>query len=140
MTFNQQTIVRGDPSQFLSLNLRPGRLLQASIANSGVQFTTQVMDDGTIKIILAPGITLTNPSFTIAINDPSKITTTSGDSIQSLQSTIDNVRIKTYPAGSGADAPLVVAGTVLSIFMLILLALVSFALLFLYSSRLRPSR
>jgi len=124
MTFNQQTIVRGDPSQFLSLNLRPGRLLQASIANSGVQFTTQVMDDGTIKIILAPGITLTNPSFTIAINDPSKITTTSGDSIQSLQSTIDNVRIKTYPAGSGADAPLVVAGTVLSIFMLILLALV----------------
>jgi hypothetical protein len=46
------------------------------------------MDDGTIKIILAPGLTLTNPSFTVAINDPSKIRTANGDSLQSLQSSI----------------------------------------------------
>lgn len=82
------------------------------------------MADGTIKIILAPGLTLTNPSFTVAINNPSKIKTVNGDSLQSLQANIDNVAVKNYPPGATADAPLIIAGTILSIFMLILFGLI----------------
>jgi hypothetical protein len=82
------------------------------------------MADGTIKIILAPGLTLTNPSFTVSINDPSKIKTLTGDTLQSLQSNIDNVVIKNYPPGATSDAPLIIAGTILSIFMLVLLGLI----------------
>jgi hypothetical protein len=124
MKFNQPAVVNGDPSQYLSLNLKPTRLLQSSIVNNGIQFTTQVMPDGTIKLVLAPGITLTNPSFTIAINNPAMITTANGDSIQSLQANIDNLVLNNYPPGSTSDAPLVIAGTILAIFMLILLAVV----------------
>lgn len=50
------------------------------------------------------------------------ITTTGGDSIQSLQANLDNVVLNNYPPGTTSDAPLVIAGTILSIFMLILLA------------------
>jgi len=42
------------------------------------------MPDGTIKLILSPDVSLTNPSFTIKINDPSRIRTPSGNSLQTL--------------------------------------------------------
>ena len=51
----------------------PTRLLQSGLVNNGLQFTSTVMPDGTIKLVLSPGITLNNPSFTVSINDPSKI-------------------------------------------------------------------
>lgn len=124
MKFNQPTTIIGDPSNLISLNLKPARLLQASAVNSGVQFTTQVMADGTIKIILAPGLTITNPSFTVTINNPSMIQSASGGSLQSLQSSIDNVPVTNFPPGATTDAPLIIAGTILSIFMLILLGLI----------------
>jgi hypothetical protein len=42
------------------------------------------MDDGTIKIILASGVSLTNPSFTVSVTDPTQIISSSGASLQSL--------------------------------------------------------
>lgn len=52
--------------------------------NNGLQYTSEVMPDGTIKLTLAPGVTLTNPSFTVSITNPSMITTSSGQTLQSL--------------------------------------------------------
>jgi hypothetical protein len=40
MTLNQQVTIDGDPSEFISLNINPKRLLQAGAVNGGVQFTT----------------------------------------------------------------------------------------------------
>jgi hypothetical protein len=79
------------------------------------------MPDGTVKLILAPGVTLANPTFSVTVNNPSQISTASGSSLQSLQADIANVQITNYPSGSGKDSPLVIAGTILSVFMLILL-------------------
>lgn len=119
--FNQLAKITGDPTSFITINLRPARLLQAGLINGGLQFTSTVMPDGTIRLVLNPGITLNNPSFTITINDPSKISSASGDSLESLQASLDNIILINYPAGTTEDAPLVVAGTVLSVFMIILL-------------------
>lgn len=129
--FNQAAIINGDPTKFISLNLKVTRRLQeralqdssySSLVNGGLPFTAQVMADGTIKIILSPGVSITNPSFTVSINDPSMITTTSGDSLQTLEANLDNLVLNSYPAGSTADAPMVVAGTILSVVLLVLLA------------------
>jgi hypothetical protein len=78
--FNQEVKVEGDPTQFISLNLKVTRLMQgySEMINGGLPYSAQVMPDGTIKITLDPSVSLTNPSFTVTINDPSKITTTSG--------------------------------------------------------------
>lgn len=51
------------------------------MVNNGLPYTATVLDDGTIKITLDPSVTLTNPSFTVSINDPSKITTSNGASL-----------------------------------------------------------
>lgn len=53
------------------------------------------------------------------------ISTASGASIQSLQADIANVVMNNYPTGTTSDAPLVVAGSALSILMLILLAAIA---------------
>jgi hypothetical protein len=108
----------------VSLNLKPTRLLQGGLVNGGLQYTSEVMPDGTIKLTLAPGVSLTNPSFTVSINDPSLITTASGQTLQTLTASLDKIALSNYPAGSTTDAPLIIAGTVLSVFMLILLAAV----------------
>lgn len=78
--FNQEVKVEGDPTQFISLNLKVTRLMQgySEMINGGLPYSAQVMPDGTIKITLDPSVSLTNPSFTVTINDPSKITTASG--------------------------------------------------------------
>ena len=123
--FNQATIIKGDPTQFISLNLKVSRRLDtsySSMVNNGMPFTAEIMPDGSIKLILDPGVSLTNPSFTISINDPSMITTKSGQSLQSLSANLDNIILMSYPSGTTSDAPLVVAGTGLAIVMLILLA------------------
>lgn len=83
------------------------------------------MNDGTIRLVIDPSLSLTNPSFSIKINDPSMISSASGASIQSLQADISNVVLNNYPSGSTSDAPLVIAGTALSILMLILLAAIA---------------
>lgn len=123
LKFNQLAIINGDPTKFLSLNIKPNRLLQS--INNGVPFTATVMADGTIRLVVDSSISLTNPSFSIKINDPSMISTASGASIQSLQADIANVVINNYPTGTTSDAPLVVAGSALSILMLILLAAIA---------------
>lgn len=99
-------------------------MLQGGLVNGGLQYTSQVMPDGTIKLILAPGVSLTNPSFTVTINNPSAITSASGQSLQSLSAALDNVPMVNYPPGSTKDSPLIIAGTILSIFMLLLLGAV----------------
>jgi hypothetical protein len=102
------------------------RLLQtySNLVNSGVPYTATVLPDGTIKIVLDPSVSLTNPSFTVSINDPSKITTENGAHLQSLTSAIENIMLNAYPAGTTSDAPLVVAGTILAILMLLVLGAV----------------
>jgi len=125
LKFNQLAIVKGDPTKFLSLNIKPSRLLQQTSVNNGVAFTATVMPDGTIRLVLDSSISLTNPSFSIQINDPSMISSASGASIQSLQADISNVVMNSYPVGTTSDAPLVVAGSALSILMLILLAAIA---------------
>ena len=91
----------------------------ASLINGGLPYQAEVMPDGTIRIVLSPGVTLTNPSFTVTINDPNMITTQSGATLSNLETTITDLVLNAYPAGSTADAPMVVAGTILSILMLI---------------------
>lgn len=125
MKFNQLAIIKGDPRSFLSLNIKPNRLLQQTSVNGGIPFTVTVMNDGTIRLVIDPSLSLTNPSFSIKINDPSMISSASGASIQSLQADISNVVLNNYPSGSTSDAPLVIAGTALSILMLILLAAIA---------------
>ncbi len=53
------------------------------------------------------------------------ISSASGASIQSLQADISNVVMNSYPVGTTSDAPLVVAGSALSILMLVLLAAIA---------------
>lgn len=124
LKFNQDVKVNGDPSQFISLNLNVNRLLQSysSMVNNGIPYTAQVMPDGTIKIILDPSVSLTNPSFTVSINDPSKITTASGATLQSLEAVVKDIVVNSYPAGTTSDGPFVVAGSVLSVAILIVVA------------------
>lgn len=52
--------------------------------NGGLPYTATVMPDGTIKIVLDPSVSLTNPSFTVTINDPARITTNSGATLENL--------------------------------------------------------
>lgn len=120
LTFNQQTKVNGDPTKFITLQLSP-RLLQASLVNGGLPFTATVMSDGTIRLVLSPGLTLQNPSFKVVINNPAMITSANGQTLQVLQASLDNIILNNYPAGTTSDAPLVIAGTILAIFMIILL-------------------
>lgn len=126
LKFNQDVKVNGDPSSFISLNLNVNRRLQSysSLVNNGLPYTAQVMPDGTIKIVLDPSVTIKNPSFTVSINDPSKITTASGASLQSLEAVVKDIVLNSYPPGTTSDAPLVVAGNVLAVSMLIITAAV----------------
>ena len=89
------------------------------MVNNGVGYTATVMADGTIRIVLSPEVSLTNPSFTVTINDPNRIKTSSGATLSSLEAQVNDVVVNSYPPGSTSDAPMVVAGTVLSILMLI---------------------
>jgi len=89
------------------------------MVNNGLSYTATVMADGTIRIVLSPEVSLTNPSFTVTINDPNRITTSSGATLASLEAQVTDVILNSYPPGSTSDAPMVVAGTVLSILMLI---------------------
>lgn len=90
LQFNQDVKIQGDPSSFISLNLKVNRRLQSysTMMNNGLPYTATIMPDGTIKIVLDPSVTLVNPSFTVSINDPSKITTASGASLQSLTAAV----------------------------------------------------
>lgn len=121
--FNQKVKVDGDPTEFISLNLKVTRLMQSysNMVNNGLSYTAQVMADGTIKIILDPSISLVNPSFTVTINDPTKITSESGASLQSLEAVVTDIVLNYYPPGSTSDAPLIVGGSVLSIAILLVL-------------------
>ena len=76
--------MKGNPTKFLSLKIKPSRLLQQTSVNNGVGFTATVMPDGTIRLVLDSSISLVNPSFSVQINDPSMISSASGASIQSL--------------------------------------------------------
>ena len=42
------------------------------------------MADGTIRIVLSPEVSLSNPSFTVSINDPTQIVADSGSTLSSL--------------------------------------------------------
>jgi hypothetical protein len=86
LQFNQDVKIGANPKSFISLNLKVNRRLQdySTMMNNGLPYSATVMDDGTIKIVLDPSVSLVNPSFTVSINDPSKITTSSGASLQSL--------------------------------------------------------
>lgn len=96
----------------------------SNMINNGLPYTATVMADGTIKLVLDPSISITNPTFTVTINDPSKITTSSGGTLSSLEAIVNDIVLNYYPPGTTSDGPLVVAGTVLSILMLLVLAAV----------------
>ena len=90
--------------------------------NNGLSYTATVMADGTIRVVLNPDVSISNPSFTVSINNPNQITTSSGSTIENLEAIVNDVVLNAYPAGSTSDAPMVVAGSVLVIMMLIILA------------------
>ena len=113
----------GDPNSLVTVNLNLNRrVLQANMVNNGLSYTAEVMADGTIRIVLSPEISLSNPSFTVSINNPNQITTASGSTLSSLEATVTDIVLNAYPPGTTSDAPMVVAGTVLAIFMLLIVA------------------
>ena len=113
----------GDPNSLVTVNLNLNRrVLQANMVNNGLSYTAEVMADGTIRIVLNPEISLSNPSFTISINNPNQITAASGSTLSSLEATVTDIVLNAYPPGTTSDAPMVVAGTVLAIIMLLIVA------------------
>jgi hypothetical protein len=84
--FNQNVNVTGDPTKFIKIKVVVTRLLQgsSSLINNGVTFSAIVLPDGTIKLLLAPGMSLQNAQFQVVFTDTSSISTSSGQSLQSL--------------------------------------------------------
>ena len=63
MKFNQNAIIKSDPSKFINVNLKMSRRRLEDVSNlinNGVGFTSQVLPDGTIKLYLNPGVSLDN--------------------------------------------------------------------------------
>lgn len=72
----------------------------ANIVNSGVGFTAVVLPDGTIKLYLNTGVSLSDVKYSVTFTDPSKIITTSGATLQNMQSLISIQQSAVYPASS----------------------------------------
>jgi hypothetical protein len=120
--FNQQVKLSDILTNILRIKLQvTKRMLDdnnlANMINTGIPFTYSILPDGTIKIIL--DLTLTNPTFEISFVSPTSVTSLSGASLQSVSNTINTKTVQVFPPGTTSDSPLNVAGTVLSIAMLV---------------------
>lgn len=52
--------------------------------NNGLEFDAVVLPDGTLKLLIDYDIDLQNAQFQVVFTDPTKISTSSGQSLQKL--------------------------------------------------------
>lgn len=98
-----------------------------TLVNNGVTYTYQILSNGTIKLYLDVGLTLSNPTFSVTITDPAAIVSTeTGMTLQNVQSLINIAKLDYYPPSEGADAGTNFPGTFTSIVFLLLFMLTFF--------------
>ena len=56
----------------------------SDIINNGLEFDAIVLPDGTLKLLIDYSIDLQNAQFQVVFTDPTKIATSSGQSLQQL--------------------------------------------------------
>lgn len=90
----------------MKIRLIANRLLQiGTLVNNGVTYTYEILSNGTIKIYLNVGTSLVNPTFSVDINDPSAVvSSTTGMSLQNVQSLLNMAKIDYYPPEDGQEA------------------------------------
>jgi len=81
LQFNQNVSILKNLQDILNINLVVNRLLETervmqtigTLVNNGVTYTYQILANGTIKLYLDVGLTLSNPTFSVSINDPAAV-------------------------------------------------------------------
>lgn len=56
----------------------------SDVVNNGVSFIAVVLPDGTIKLYLAPGLSLDNVKYNIIFTNPNSVIGVSGATLQNL--------------------------------------------------------
>lgn len=92
----------------------------ATLVNEGVSYRAVILPDGTIKLYLDPGVSLSNVQYSIVISDASAIQAASGGNLQNLQSEIYIEEAEVYSSDETEDAPMVIAGKILAIAVVII--------------------
>ena len=105
LQFNQNVSFTKNLQDILNINLVANRLLKTigTLVNNGVTYTYQILNNGTIKLFLSVGTSLNQPTFSVSITDPAAvISTTTGISLQNVNSLITVAKIDYYPPQDGS--------------------------------------
>ena len=93
LKFSEPVNIRGNPKEKIKIKVRMKRRMMASIAdlvNNGLELDDIIVyPDGTVKILLDPGISLNDVTYEVIFTDSSAITTSSGATLQNLESSIE---------------------------------------------------
>ena len=125
LQFNQNVTFNRNLTDILNVNLVVNRLMQiGTLVNNGVTYTYEILNNGTIKLYLSVGTSLVNPTFSVSISDPAAVISTStGISLQNVQSILTLAKIDYYPPEDGVDAGTNFPGIFTVVIVLLLLAL-----------------
>jgi hypothetical protein len=123
LQFNQNVTLLKDLASILKIKLVATRLLQiGTLVNDGITYTYEILSNGTIKIYLDVGISLTQPTFTVDISDPSAVISESGVTLQNVQSLLSLEKIDYYPPADGSEAGTNFPATFTAVVFLLLFA------------------
>ena len=122
LQFNQNVTFNRNITDILSVNLVATRLLQVgTLVNNGVTYTYQILSNGTIKLYLSVGVSLSQPTFSVSISDPAAvISTDTGMSLQNVQSLLYLAKLDYYPPEDGVNAGTNFPGVFTSVIFLLL--------------------
>ena len=128
LQFNQNVSLADQLQNILKIRIQTRRLLQVgSIVNNGVNYTYEILSNGTIKIYLDTGTSLSNPTFSVDITNPAAVVSNqTGLSLQNVQSLLTVPKVDYYLPSDGEQAPTNFVAVFVVVGVLLLYALTFF--------------